>query len=233
MMAKDVMTTEVATVRLDAEVPAIARLLLDRRISAVPVVDECDHVVGIVSEGDLIRRPESGTLRHRSWWLAMFDTSEQSAREYVRSHGMRARDVMTPGVITVSENASLAEIATLLESHHIKRVPVIRDGKLIGIVSRANLLFGLAVRHPTEAGASNADDLAIKAAIDEAIREAGVRTMFLNVVVSDGVVHFWGATESEQERAALRVAAENTSGVKRLENHLTLLDGRLRAGAWI
>ena len=85
MMAKDVMTTEVATVRLDAEVPEIARLLLDRRISAVPVVDDSNHVVGIVSEGDLIRRPESGTLRRRSWWLGMFDTAEQSATEYVRA----------------------------------------------------------------------------------------------------------------------------------------------------
>src|SRR3972149_2283575 len=146
MHAKDVMTTQVVTVSLDAPVAEIAKQLVQRRISAVPVVDADGRPVGIVSEGDLMRRPETGGERHPSWWLALVAEAETQDREYVKSHGGRARDVMTRDLVTVTEEASLEEIATLLEKHRIKRVPVVREGKLVGIVSRANLLQGIVAR---------------------------------------------------------------------------------------
>src|SRR5574338_371038 len=146
MQAKDVMTTRLATVAPDATVREIANLLLERRISAVPVVDSDGRLKGIVSEGDLIRRPELGTLRHRSWWLSLLSNAEEDAISYVKTHGGHARDVMTPEVITVDETAPLEQIADTLEKHGIKRVPVLGKGKLVGIVSRADLLRGLVAR---------------------------------------------------------------------------------------
>ena len=140
MQAKDVMTTKVVTVQPDARVEHIAALLLERSISGVPVVDADGRLLGIVTEGDLMRRPEIGTERHRGWWLRLFGDERERAAEYARAHGSRAADVMTRNVVTVSEETSVGEIARLLEEHRIKRVPVVRDDKVVGIVSRANLL---------------------------------------------------------------------------------------------
>lgn len=140
MQAKDVMTAPVVTAETDTSVAAVAERLLERRISAMPVVDADGRVVGVVSEGDLMHRGESGGERHRSWWLALIASAEERSRDYVKNHGLRASDVMTRDPVTVGEDATLEEIAALLETHRIKRVPVLRDGRLVGIVSRANLL---------------------------------------------------------------------------------------------
>ena len=146
MKAKDVMTTEVVYADPESSVRAIARTLLKHRISGVPVADHDGRVIGIVSEGDLMRRPESETVRPRSWWLELMETPEDRASQYLKSHGLTARDVMTREPITVAEDTPLEEIAMLLEQKAIKRVPVLRDGKLVGIVSRADLLHGLVAR---------------------------------------------------------------------------------------
>jgi CBS domain-containing protein len=135
------MTTQVVTVLPDTSVREVAKMLLINRISAVPVVDTEGRILGMLSEGDLMRRTETGTDEHHSWWLALF--ADLRVEAFVKSHGLHANDVMTREVISVSEDAPLDEVATLLERHRIKRVPVVRDGKLVGIVSRANLLHGL------------------------------------------------------------------------------------------
>src|SRR3546814_251272 len=202
MQVKDIMTTTVVTVRPDASIAEIAHLLLERRISAVPVVDSAGRLLGIVSEGDLMRRPESGTGRHPSWWLSLIASPDERAMAYVKAHGGHARDAMTRDVISVSEEASLEDVAELLEKHRIKRVPVLRDGKLCGIVSRADLLHGLVARKA--APDASASDRAIKAAVESALPEAAVRPDFLNVVVSGGVFHLWGAGESETGREPCR-----------------------------
>jgi len=151
MRAKDVMTTEVVYAGPETDVRTIVQELLKRRISAVPVVDDGGRVIGIVSEGDLMRRAESDTEHHRSWWLQLLQDPEDRASEYLKTHGLKARDVMTRNPVTVSEDTSLDEIATLLERNGIKRVPVLRNGKLVGIVSRADLLHGLVARASQEA----------------------------------------------------------------------------------
>lgn len=230
MQARDVMQTNLVTAMADTPVREVAERLLANRISAVPVVDEQGHVAGIVSEGDLMRRAESGTERHPSWWLRLFTSPEDQALAYVKSHGGRARDVMTRPAITVDEDASLEEIAEILEKHHIKRVPVLREGRLCGIVSRADLLRGLVARQA--APAASASDQATKTAVEKALADAGVRTFLLSVVVAGGVAHLWGATESEAEKQAARVAAEGVPGVTSVRDEIRVLPPAVRSVMW-
>jgi CBS domain-containing protein len=214
MQVRDVMTTRVITVGPDTEVAEIARCLLENRISAVPVVETDGRLVGVVSEGDLMRRSESGTEHRPSWWLSLLMLPERRAIDYLKTHGRRAREVMTRELITANDDASLEEIAEILEKHRIKRVPVIRDGKLVGIVSRADLLHGLIAR---QTGVSpSIDDRKIKATIEKNLSDAGVRIQLLNVVVSDGVARIWGVVITPEEQAAVRVAAEGAPGVKEI-----------------
>ena len=223
MQARDIMTTPVLTVTKDATVQEIARLLLDRHISAVPVVDGDGILLGVVSEGDLIRRADSGTERHPSWWLSLVSDPEDDARSYLKSHGLRAVDVMTRNVIVVTEDTAVPEIADLLEKHRIKRVPVVREGCVVGIVSRANLLQALVARPAAPGVTTSVDDRALREAVFAAVRATGSRTVYVNVLVNDGVAHLWGMAHSEAERAAMRVAAETVPGVKRVEERVSLL----------
>ena len=219
MQAADIMTTNVITVRPDTSVQEIAQTLLEHRVSAVPVLDDSGKLVGIVSEGDLVRRIETGTAPAKSWWLALLGASPDRETEFVKSHGRRASDVMTRDPITIAPGASIAEVAKTLESHRIKRVPVVFDGQLIGIVSRANLLHGLASAAPEVASAS-VDDRSIRDTILDTVRnELGISAIYLNVIVRDGVVELWGTVDDESQEHAIIVAAETTEGVKRVESH--------------
>lgn len=218
MQAADVMTTNVISVTADAEVREIASLLLEHGISAVPVIDADQRVLGIVSEGDLMRRVENDT-EHKSWWLKLISGS--SAGEYVKSHGRRAGEIMTPKPVTIGEDEPLHRIASLLEKHRIKRVPVVRDGKLVGIVSRSNLLRGFSVTAPDTGLDVSADDREIRDAILKEVDEnTGVLVDRINVIVAEGNVQLWGLVENQEEKLAVQVAAENTSGVKAVENNL-------------
>ncbi len=221
MKAKDIMTTTIAAVGPEMPVNAIAALLLERRISAVPVVDEDRRVLGIISEGDLMRR--GAPARGRSWWLGAFGEAEDLAREFIKSHGQRAKDVMTRDVVTVTEEEPVAGIAELLEEKGIKRVPVVRDGQLVGIVSRADLLRLLAVRGIKPMIPEVQADGAIREQLLAVIqREPWADTTHLSIVVDQGVVHLWGLVRSESERHALRVAAEGVPGVRGVQDHLRL-----------
>ncbi len=212
MQAKDIMTTDVVTVGLTADAAEVAQLMLERRVSAIPVVDGELRVVGIVSEGDLIRRTGVVTEGRRSWWLALL--ADRTA-EFIKTYGTRVADLMTRDVVTVPEEATLAEIARILEGRHIKRVPVVRQGNLVGIVSRADVLRGLASLRSTGAKRRTADDRQIRDEILEFLRtRSDASTRFVSVIVSGGIVYLWGIAESEQDRAAIRVAAENVAGVE-------------------
>lgn len=229
MQAQDIMTTNVITVAPDASVQDVARLLIENRISAVPVVDNSRRVVGIVSEGDLMRRAESGTERQSSWWLSWLASSEETARNYVREHGQRAADVMRHPVISVAKDTSIKDIAETLEKHRIKRVPVLDGETLVGIVSRANLLRAMATQPASRA---TVDDRNVKAAIEAAIAEAGVTTTFLSIVVSGGVATVWGMVETPAEKEAVRVAAEGTRGVKEVRESVSIIPANVRAVMW-
>ncbi|MCA8929350.1 MAG: CBS domain-containing protein [Alphaproteobacteria bacterium] len=219
MQASDVMTSDVASVTPKTTVREIAAVMLKRQISGVPVVDGNRHVVGIVSEGDLMRRIEDRDASSRSWWLSLFSTQDRSAQDYVKRHGRYADEIMTRNVIAIEEGTALSEIATVLERHRIKRVPVTRDGKLVGIVSRSNLLRGLASQ--TDMEAASPGDRGIREQV-EAELSKGVKLdmAFVSVVVKDGAVKLWGLVDTPAERQAAQVAAENTPGVRSVENNL-------------
>ena len=228
MLARDIMTTKVVTIAPEVPVEEIAGLLLERGISGVPVVDARGRLVGLVSEGDLIRR-EGETERHRSWWLNLLGGPEDRAREYLRTHGHRAEDVMTHDVVTVSEDTAVGEIAQLLEKRRIKRVPVLRDGEVVGIVSRANLLHGLASHKDRIQITPSPDDRTIREAVQALVkREGWITHGSLNVMVSDGVVELCGWVDSEDERKALMTAVEEIAGVREVNDHLGSLPPSMR-----
>jgi CBS domain-containing protein len=227
MKASDIMKSPVITAAPHTPVREIAALLLKHRISAVPIIEE-GRLVGLVSEGDLLRRHEIGTDRadrRTSWWLWLLGT-DRSIGEYVKSHATYARDVMTRDVVSVSPDAPLAEIASLLESHAIKRVPVLRGGRLVGIVSRANLIQALAVARVSSSrtpGGSSGDAAIRMRLTAELERQPWWRRGSSSVIVTEGVVHYWGMISGEEERTAARVAAENVAGVRGVEDHRLLM----------
>jgi CBS domain-containing protein len=220
--AIDVMTERVITVGENATVSEVAHLLAKHGISAVPVVDSANRVIGMVSEGDLLHRVETGTERRRAWWLDMLASTDQLARDYIKSHAETVKDVMTRDVISVTDTTPVADIAVLLETHGIKRVPVLRDGKLIGIVSRANLIQALAmtVTEPA-AGSANDNDLAIREKLLAELKtQRWAEVSPANVTVKDGVVHLWNSYVSDHERQALLTAARSIAGVRGIEDHM-------------
>jgi CBS domain-containing protein len=220
MRAHDVMTSNVVTLGENASVQDVALVLLQNQISAVPVIDRMGNMVGIVSEGDLMRRPESETEKRRSPWLELLSSKQALAAEFVKMHSRRVTDVMTRGVITATPDTPVAEIASLLEKNGIKRVPILRGGKLAGIVSRANLLHGLASLK-NNASKSVASDAAIRDRLLARLqKQPWSRPTLINVIVQDGIAELWGIVDSQAERNAVRVLAEVTTGVRAVNDNL-------------
>src|SRR5215471_3032145 len=188
MYAIDVMTSEVISVDENATVQAVARLLAERGISAVPVVDKDNQVIGMVSEGDLLHRAETGTERRRSWWLDMVASTNKLAGDYIKSHSGKVRHVMIRSILSVTETTPVADIALLLETNRIKRVPVVRDGQLVGIVSRANLVQALAMTINQPPSGAGADDRNIREKLlTELKAQRWAEVSPANVTVKDGV----------------------------------------------
>ena len=222
MKAADIMTRAVVVVSPNTAVAEIARVMIDSRISAVPVVDE-GKLVGIVTENDLLRRVELQTERQRPRWLHFLTSDDTLLAEYVKSHGQTASDVMTQDVFTVRPDTPIADIADLFESRHIKRVPVLDGDRLVGIVSRANLVQALATHAPGPRADTDADDGKIRDALCAELAKLGwgPEPVQDNVTVGDGVVHLWGFVAGEPERKALLVAARGIPGVRAVTDHRT------------
>jgi CBS-domain-containing membrane protein len=220
MNAADMMTSPVVTIGPQATVRDAAWTMLTHRISAVPVLDGQRRLVGILSEGDLLRRAETGTQRRRSWWGMFGLGSEQLAAEFVRSHGRKVADVMSRNVITAREDTPAPEIARLMETHGIKRVPIVADGKLVGIVSRADFLTALTGVQQA-ATAANRDDAALRAAIVARLgRMPWIQPSIVNVAVRDGIVELTGLTDSHAQRRAVRIVVETTPGVRTVQDNM-------------
>lgn len=226
MRAMDVMTGNVITVTPETSVQDLAKLLSQHGISGVPVVDAANRLVGIVSEGDLLHRTETGTERRaqirRTRWFDGLMSDQNVARDYLKSHGRQVSDVMTRDVITVEETTELAEVADLLETKRIRRVPVVRDGAVVGIVSRANLVRALAMVQSEPASGNVLDDFAIRDALLRELRgKPWAKVWASEVMVRNNVVHVWFSDDQPiEEREAIRIAAVNTPGVARVEEHL-------------
>jgi CBS domain-containing protein len=219
MRAHQIMTRPVITVAPDATILEAANTMLRRHVSGLPVVDAAGKLVGIVSEGDFIRRSEIGTQRKRNRWLRFLLGAGGAANDYVQEHGRKVSEVMTSEPLTIAEDATLEDIVKAMETNGVKRLPVMRGGKLVGIVSRANLLQAVAslareIPDPT------ADDDHIRSRIIKEFEKNDWSPFGLNVVVRDGIVHLSGVITDEEARRAAKVAAENVAGVKKVHDHL-------------
>jgi CBS domain-containing protein len=220
MRAIDVMVRDVVTVRPDTEIAEAIRLLAEQDVSALPVIGDDGKLVGMISEADLLHRVEIGTETRRPWWQESLTGASTLAAEFAKSHGKKVGEVMTEGVIAVDVDTSLAEIAALLERKRIKRVPVVRDGMLVGIVSRSNLIQALAsaIGQTEEHGHTDRQirqELLARLAEQE-WTEFGDR----NIIVDGGVVHLWGLVGSDPERRALLALAESVPGVSRVADEM-------------
>jgi CBS domain-containing protein len=223
MRAHQVMTHQVITVAEDTPMAEAAALMLQNHVSGLPVVNASGKLVGIISEGDFIRRAEIGTQRKRGRWLQILMGPGKSATEFVHEQGRKVAELMTPDPYTVTESTPLADIVQLMERRHIKRLPVMRGDQIVGIVTRSNLLQAVAgMAH--EIPDPTADDDHIRDRIIAAIDKADWRPFGLGVTVRDGVVHLHGVIVDEGSRQASIVAAENVSGVKEVHDHLCWVD---------
>ena len=214
MNARDVMVRNVITIGPEDDVAVAAKLLIDHDISALPVVDGKQQIIGILSEADLMRRQELGTEKRRPWWLEAVMPAATLAADYAKSHGRKVAEVMSKDVVTAHLDASLAEIAALLERNRIKRVPIVEHGRLVGIVSRSNLIQALASTPSTPQSDLSADR-ALRFEVLARLRDQswtgfGER----NIVVTNGVVHVWGLVDSPEEHKALLALAESVPGVR-------------------
>jgi len=230
MNAKQVMSRSVHTVAADASVYDAAHVLLNAGISAAPVVDADGTMIGIVSEADLMYRTEIGTMPGKSWLQRLLADNAVLARDYIRSHSHRVADVMTKNVVTADERTPLADIATLMQRHRVKRVPILRDGKVVGIVSRGNLLQGLLARELVPSEDLAADETLRTSVAAEIARQGWSSNLPTSVVAENGTVHLWGYVDSDTVKDAYRIAAENVRGVKRVENHMTVVPPEVRFG---
>lgn len=220
MDARDIMTSPVVTAGPDTTVLEIVQLMLENRISAIPILDNPGKLIGLVSEGDLMRHTEIGGERPTRWWLSAFRGAVSMAEAFVKTHGLKASEIMSRNVITAREDTPIWEIADTLEKNHIKRLPVIRKDRLVGIVSRANLLQAITAQRDQGLETPSKDDRAIR---DELVAQLKAKhwlnTRHLNIVAQDGVVHLWGLVNADSQRDALKVAAGNISGVKEVVDH--------------
>lgn len=231
LVARDVMTKDVCTIGPQAGVEEIAKLLVERNISAVVVVDGDRQVMGLVSEGDLMRRCETGTERKRSKWRQIIAENDALAREYRLSHALKAHSIMTRQIVCVDEDTSLGRIADIFESKGIKRVPVTRQGRLVGIVSRRDLVKAFAAKAaPATPAKGEADDAQLRETLSRTIRnQAWADTLYLQTLVHDGVVDFYGFARSDEHRRALVALAEAIPGVRQVRSDLRV--GSLPYGA--
>ena len=223
MRAHQIMTRNVITVGPDCSILDAANLMLRNHVSGLPVLDESGELVGIVSEGDFLRRSEIGTQRKRPSWLQFFTSTGHLADEFVNERGRKIEDVMTRDPVTVDEETPLDEMVSLMQRKGIKRLPVLRDRKLVGIVTRANLLQAVASM-AKEIPDPTADDDHIRARLLRTFDEADWRPIGLQVSVRNGVVHLYGLIADDRARRAAIVAAENTAGVREVHDHICLVD---------
>ena len=220
MQARDVMVSPVITVSKAATVREVAKTLIEKRISAVPVVDNTGKVIGIVTESDLLHRAETGTEHRGSWWVRFIAGDATVAADYVKSHSAKIEDVMTANVVTAAPETPLHEIASLLEEHRIKRVPIVnKTGDLVGIVSRANLIQVVASVRP-KLEMTLPDSAIRQKLLSELKGQSWAHTHNVDVTVNNGCVDIWGYAQSDEERNAIRVAAESIPGVVAVNDHL-------------
>jgi CBS domain-containing protein len=224
MKAGDIMTRRVVSVVPEATVLEAIRLMLQNHISGLPVIDASGKLVGVVTEGDFLRRAETGTQTKRSRWLELLVGPRKLAEDYVQSHARTVAEVMTPDPVTVTEDTALEDVVRVMERHRIKRLPVVRGKAVIGIVSRANLMHALASLGRVTPEPAKSDTAIRDQILSELDKQAWAPVALIDVVVHDGIVELWGTITEGKQGDGLKVVAENTPGVKQVINHLTWIE---------
>jgi CBS domain-containing protein len=221
MNASDIMARSVVSVGPDASIGEAIRLMLDHRISGLPVVDAAGKLAGMLTEGDLMRRTETRTERQRPRWIEFLRGPGRLSLDYVHTHGRKVGDLMTREVFSVRDDASLPEIVGLMERHRVKRLPVLKGGNIVGIVTRADLMRALAALIDETGGAAAVDDEIIRKNVLASLAEAiWSRHLGIKISVAGGIVTLDGAILDENERQGLRIAAENVPGVKGVRDRI-------------
>jgi CBS domain-containing protein len=228
MQAQDIMTKNVISAAVDTTVEQITALMMKNHISAVPILDGDGTVIGLVSEGDLMRRVEGAGKDHKSWWLSLFSGSDNTAQDFIAMRGRRAKDIMTKKVEVVAPDTPVADIARLLEQKRIKRVPVVSKGKVVGIVSRGNLMQALASTPRVAVDPSTSNREKREIVMGALAQVPGLNPAHLNVVVEGDRVDVWGLADSDAEEKAARVALDNIDGL----GEVTVNLGRIPNYAW-
>jgi CBS domain-containing protein len=224
MKVRDIMSTRVVSIAPDANVLEAVRLMLQNHISGLPVIDRSGVLVGVVTEGDFLRRSETGTERKRPRWLEFLMGPRRLADEYVHTHARKVEDVMTREPITITEDAALDEVVRIMERRRIKRLPVMRGAQVVGIVSRANLLHALASLGAAASPPAKTDVAIREQLLVEFDRQTWAPVALIDVVVKDGAIELWGTITEEAQGEALKVCAENIPGVKSVVSHLTWIE---------
>ena len=225
MRVDEVMTTGVATVRPEASIGDAIAIMQARHISGLPVVDDSGALVGLLTEGDLLKRVETGTAGHRrAGWLDVVLGSGRGASDYVRTHSRCVGDVMSREVVTATEATPLADVVALMEKLHVKRLPIVRNGALVGIVSRADLVRALGLALKAEAAGGSADTLIHERLQADLRQQSWFSSSDISFTVKDGVVRYMGVFSDQQVLNALRVAAQNTAGVTSVVEDLEWID---------
>lgn len=224
MLARDIMTRRVITLQTNATLADATKLLLANHISGVPVLDAAGNIVGMLSEGDLLRRVETATERQRPHWLEILLSSGKLADEYVHAHSRRVEDLMSRNVCSVQSDTSLSAVVELMERRRIKRVPVVDDGRLVGIICRANILQALTALSPSLPPSTDADEVIRKHLWTELEQAEWAPCSLLSIQVHAGVVDLYGTVTDVREQQALRIAAQNTPGVTQVRDHLVWVD---------
>jgi len=228
MQAQDIMTKNVISAAVDTTVEQITALMMKNHISAVPILDADGTVIGLISEGDLMRRVEGSGKAHKSWWLSLFSGSDNTAQDFIAMRSRLAKDIMTQKVQGVALDTPVADIARLLEQKRIKRVPVLENGKVVGIVSRGNLMQALASQPRVTLDASTSDREKREIVMGALAQVPGLNPAHLNVVVEAGRVDVWGLADSDAEEKAAWVALDNIDGLGEVSISL----GRIPNYAW-
>jgi len=224
MKASDVMTQRIVSVAPETTVVEAIQLMLQNHISGLPVIDSAGNLVGVVTEGDFLRRVETGTQRKRSRWLELLVGPRTLAEDYAHSHGRKVEEVMTVDPVTITEDTPLEAVVRVMERRRIKRVPVVRGKAVVGIVSRSNLMHALASLGGSPPAAAKSDTAIRDQILAELDKQAWAPVALIDVVVRDGVVQLWGTITEEMQGEALKVCAENIPGVKKVVSHLTWIE---------
>jgi CBS domain-containing protein len=222
MKARDIMTRDVITVRPGTSVSNIAALMVEKHITGVPVLTDDGRLIGIVSQTDLLHRAEVGTERKHKWWFRMFADSTALAREYAKAHGLKALDIMSRHVVTVGDDAELRDVADILDKRRIKRVPVVEGNRLVGIITRGDLVRALSQVQITKTD-TKIDNAALHKTLHERIQsQSWINNHYINLAVNNGIVELWGFVDTPDQRKALRILVEETEGVKDVKDNLSI-----------